>query len=600
LFRAILNAVSTLTLVVAACAIIIFHAPRPKPDLVNPGFWLGTPLAAPGTASTKPTISAVLDAGRYSPNIAQGSIFVVQGSGLSPNGFFTTSFPLPALSNGVTVTFTPFSGGAGVDADLLDLYNESGFNQLAAILPSTVSPGVYEVTVTNAGAVSAPFVATVVAAKPALFSQDSSGSGLVLAQNYVSSTELDVNRLTTGVVNGYTISPAHPGQTLIAYLTGMGPISSPDDVGAPVDNFLNSGVKVQVYVGGMAITPFYAGRTPGSAGLDQIDFTLPNNVPTGCTVAFQVSENGVLSQANFISIAPTTAATACVQAGYTTSQLQALDNGGTVYSGYFSLGTTVQPATRAGSESTYAASGQFSQFTGFELAGAVSPTLAIIGPPACAVTPIQPNPVATVASGIGVALDAGTVTLSGPGSSNITNQAFLESSNAYSLPFVGQQGGILTAGTYTLTGAGGATVGPFTATVTLGAPFNVTEGLPATVNRSSGLTLNWTGGNSSDAVVISGSATTGSGANATGASFLCFTTAGQGGFTVPASILDQLPAVSAAQIAAQTGAGSLSVSTSVSPTSGDGLFTAPLTGGGFISNAGFVGTTSTTGSAAYQ
>jgi uncharacterized protein (TIGR03437 family) len=596
LLRAILNALSTLTLVVAACAIIVFHAPQPKPglaepDLINPGLWLGTPLAAPGTASTKPTISAVLDAGRYTPSIAQGSLFVVQGSGLSPNGSFTTSFPLPPSYDNVEITFTPFGGGNGTEAYLIDFYNESGFNQLVGILPSTVAPGVYEVTVTNAGAMSLPFVVTVVAAKPALFSQDTSGSGLVLAQNYVSSAELDINRFTTGVVNGYTVSPAHPGQTLIAYLTGMGPISSPDDQPAPAnppDNFLTNGVKVQVYVGGMAIAPFYAGRTPGSAGLDQIDFTLPDNVPTGCTVVFQVSENNVLTQPDFISIAPNTNATACVEPGYTSSQLQGLDNGGVIYSGAFSLGTS----TAAGA-TTYAGFGQFIEFTGYELAGAVATPF----PNGCQVTQVQPNQVATAATGIGVPLDAGAVTLTGPGSSNITNQAFLENGNAYSLPFIK---GILTAGTYTLTGAGGANVGPFSATVTLGAPFNVTGGLPATVNRGSGLTLNWTGGNSSDVVVISGTAGTGAGAQLTGASFVCFTTAGQGTFTVPSSILDQLPAVSAAQIAAQTGTGTLSVSTGVSPTSGNGLFTAPLTGGGSIGNAGFVGTTSTSGSAAYQ
>jgi uncharacterized protein (TIGR03437 family) len=605
LFRAILNALSTLTLVVAACAVIIFHAPQPKagwaePDLINPGLWLGTPLAAPGTASAKPTISGVLDAGRYSPNIAQGSVFVVQGSGLSASGYVTTSFPLPPSYDNVEITFTPFNGGNGVQAYLIYLYNETDpsgntVNQLAAILPSTVSPGVYEVTVTNSGVMSAPFVATVVAAKPALITQDSSGEGLVVAQNYVSSAELDVNRFTTGSADGATISPAHPDQTLIAYLTGLGPISGPDNQPAPADpadNFLSSGATVQVYVGGMAITPFYAGRTPGSAGLDQIDFTLPANVPTGCTVAFQVSENGVLSQVDFISIAPTTTASACVQTGYTTSQLQNLDNGGLVYSGEFSLGTS----TTAGATS-YAGFGQFNEFTGYELAAAVSPTISTIGPTECAVTQIQPNQnqISTVATGFGVALDAGTVTLTGPGSSNITNQAFLEGSDVYNLPFLSGKGS-LTAGTYTLTGSGGASVGPFTATVTLGAPFNVTGGLPTTVNRNSGLNLSWTGGNSSDVVVISGTAATGSGANETGASFLCFTTAGQGTFTVPASILGQLPAVTSTQ----TGAGTLSVTTRVSPSSGDGLFTAPLTGGGSISDAVFVGTTSTSGSAAYQ
>jgi len=70
--------------------------------------------------------------------------------------------------------------------------------------------------------------------------------------------------------------------------------------------------------------------------------------------------------------------------------------------------------------------------------------------------------------------------------------------------------------------------------------------LPTTVNRSSPLTLNWTGGNASDMVEIIGSSgtTTGTGTSAVTSTteFICLTTAGQKTFTVPASVLSQLPA----------------------------------------------------------
>jgi hypothetical protein len=70
--------------------------------------------------------------------------------------------------------------------------------------------------------------------------------------------------------------------------------------------------------------------------------------------------------------------------------------------------------------------------------------------------------------------------------------------------------------------------------------------LPTTVNRSSPLTLNWTGGNASDMVEIIGSSgtTTGTGSSAVTntTEFICLTTAGQKTFTVPASVLSQLPA----------------------------------------------------------
>ena len=77
-------------------------------------------------------MTEVLDAGSYTKNIAQGSIFVVKGTNLSASGFTQFSFPLPTSSSGVKITFTPAAGGAGTDAYLVYLYNQSGVNQLAA------------------------------------------------------------------------------------------------------------------------------------------------------------------------------------------------------------------------------------------------------------------------------------------------------------------------------------------------------------------------------------------------------------------------------------------------------------------------------------
>ncbi len=139
--------------------------------------------------------------------------------------------------------------------------------------------------------------------------------------------------------------------------------------------------------------------------------------------------------------------------------------------------------------------------------------------------------------------------------------------------------GTIVAGTYTLNGAGGKDVGKFSASVTIGAPLAITGGVPTVVNRSQGLTLNWTGGNSTDLVEIFGSSAPSTAAGTT--SFICITTAGQQSFTVPASILQQLPA-------SGTGFGALEVFSAANPTivGNNGSFLAPLTAGGNI-DAGF-------------
>jgi uncharacterized protein (TIGR03437 family) len=564
-----------------------------------------------GTVAPTPTITAVLDAASYTASIAQGSIFVVKGTNLSASGFSQFGFPLPTSSTGVQISFTPASGGTPTSAYLVYLFNQNGVNQLAAILPSTLAIGNYNVTVTNGGTVSAPFTVSVVQRKPGVISQDSSGSGLAVAQNYISATELDVDRFTTGAVSGVTISPAKPGQPLIAWATGLGPVTGGDNTASAGFNFEANGVNVQVIVGGMSITPVYAGRAPGLAGADQINFTLPANVPTGCTVSFQISVNGVLSTGTFLSIAPSASANACVAAGLTTSQLQNLDNGGTLTAGGFSLeqfsDSLTEPTIGNITETIALAAGGFTQVTGFQLA---SSSAVAYQPGACQVVQSSTSSQSTaVVTSIGATyLDAGAITLNGPAASNIANAALTETSNLYSLTISEKATGItippgsagipnasIVPGTYTLKGAGGKDVGPFTASLALGTLLTITGGLPATVTRNSGLTLNWTGGNSTDLVEIFGS----SGSSTATATFACITTAGPGTFTVPASILNQLPAVAAGAITAGTGSGFLGIFSSPAA-AGSSLFSASLTAGGTISNATFLALLGVEATASYQ
>ena len=129
--------------------------------------------------------------------------------------------------------------------------------------------------------------------------------------------------------------------------------------------------------------------------------------------------------------------------------------------------------------------------------------------------------------------------------------------------------------------------------LTLGTPLTITGGLPSSVTESAGLTINWTGGNASDIVEIIGSSgvSTGSGANlvTTTTEFICTTTAGPGTFTVPSSVLTQLPVTTA------NNTGFLEVVSTPTPVP----FTAPLTAGGSV-NATFAGLLGTGATVTYQ
>lgn len=599
------------------------------PSLTGSGSFTGTSgslsLTGTGTITTGgppaapvPTITGVVDAGSYTPSVAQGSVFVVKGTALSPTsaGYNPFGFPLPTNSGSslgsVSINFTPLTGGTATPAYLIYLYNVGGVNQLAAILPSTFATGTYNVTVNASGSTSAPFVMQVVQRKPALITADSTGSGLAVIQNYVSASQLDVNRFTKGSVGGFTISPAYPGQTEIAYLVGTGADPGPDNQASPGYNFLTNGVTAQILVGGMQITPTYLGRVGGGQGYEQVNFVLPANVQTGCTVPFQLIENGIASLPTFIAIAPNASAAACVQPGFTTAQLQAFDNGAATNIGAFTITQLTETVPSFGTIKLDAAQGGFTKYPGAELSALAAAQAYTTLPTGCVVTPINGTQ-AQVAAGTGIGLDAGTLTLTGPTGSNLTNTPFTELNNVYSLQ-IGSEGlpagigtggnGKIVPGTYSMHGAGGTGVGPFDAKVNIGSPLIVTGGLPTAVTRSAGLTLNWTGGGQNDPVEIFGSAYTlsGTGTNAveTGAGFVCFTTAGRLTYTVDSSILNQLPAVSQAQISNGSANGFLAIYTFGIPTSGNGLFSAPLVAGGSIDNSTFLGLVGSGSLAAYQ
>jgi hypothetical protein len=331
----------------------------------------------------------------------------------------------------------------------------------------------------------------------------------------------------------------------------------------------------------------YAGLA-GYPGEDQINFTLPANVATGCAVSLQISVNGVLSAPTSISIAPDTGSSACVIPGYTLAQLQKLDQGGTITTGGFSITQFTMSIPSLGTEKINSIAGGFTQLTGFQLASAAQVNASVIQSGSCQVIHATSSGTSTSTTGSLTELDAGVVTINGPSGSGLTNLALPKTSNSYSLTNVegfsipGQTSFTLPAGSYTLNGAGGNDVGSFNTSLALASALTVTGGLPSTVVRSSPLTINWTGGNSSDMVEIVGSSSTSTGTGSSqvtnSATFICITTAGKGTFTVPASILTQLPAATTGILEVASG----NTSATFSPTLKADGSTIPSTFGSFL------------------
>jgi hypothetical protein len=191
--------------------------------------------------------------------------------------------------------------------------------------------------------------------------------------------------------------------------------------------------------------------------------------------------------------------------------------------------------------------GQFTRFSGADLGnmlrGILPPGFPIQTPTLgnCVVytTANLTNPYPNLTS---VNLDAGPqLTSSGPnGTQAIPRQSSQTAGPTYSTG-TSLSNTYLAPGSYTLSGPGGTDVGAFTGSMTLVPELVVTtdpEQLKL-ISRAAGVTVRWTGGESSTVLTISGQSVDQTGS---GAAFVCIQNVSAGQFTVPASILNQLPA----------------------------------------------------------
>ena len=139
-------------------------------------------------------------------------------------------------------------------------------------------------------------------------------------------------------------------------------------------------------------------------------------------------------------------------------------------------------------------------------------------------------------------LDAGaSIAVTGPAGNRSLAKTTVGSTVLYSST-LDANGAYLTAGQYTLTGPGGPDVGPFNVHMTLPQRVDQKEAT-RTVNRSAGVTVNWTGGDPTGFVQITGASSAGATpANLATVVFTCTARASDGSFTVPSIVLLALPA----------------------------------------------------------
>lgn len=557
-------------------------------------------LAQPTIKADNTTCNGVCNAHSLLPDIAPGSWFIVKGTGLGPAtiAIYSGSLPYPTTFSQTSVSLTPAAGGTAVTA--LIYYTLA--TQVAALLPSSTPVGDYDVKVTYSNQASNAWRVHVVARNFGIATQSSNGAGPAQATY----GGYDLNRFTTGQIPPWSTRPAKSGDTVVLWGNGLGADAASDQTGGTSGD-RTAAAQVQVLVGGIAVTPVYAGRSSGTPGLDQINFTVPSNVTPSCFVSLQVTAGG--RKSNLVSIAVVAAGqSSCSSPSFTTAQLAKLDQGGTLVIGSLGLSKTLTrisvPGLGTMDSSTETASGSFGKYT-IDAVATSDFSLVQIG--ACFIIHRTGTQDQILQGTLPTPLDAGAqLTLNGPNASNKALTQQPAGSFDYSLTLyssgVGGFGGsgspTLTQGTYTISGTGGADIGAFSATVDFPGSFTWTnqDSISDPIPRSSGLNITWTGGGSG-LVTIAGTALAQSGGDPNNpiydaAIFYCTAQASAGSFTVPSSVLQQMPVVSSD---VSTGTfGTLSVLAIPDASKGQGVFSAPLTAGGTTDQAFFTYTVGST------
>jgi uncharacterized protein (TIGR03437 family) len=498
-------------------------------------------------ACAQPTIldirsgASYIPAGLPSSGVAPGSIVVVRGTGFNQSRLESSGFPLGSVLGGTSVRVA--INNVSVDGYPLAITS----NQLAFVLPSNTPLGQGTVVVTADSQTSAPFPILVV---PSAFgiltlSQNGTGGALVTDVNY------HLKLLS---------SPLVAGQPAILWGTGLGAVSFPDNEPAQAGVV---GPPIEIFVGGTAAPVSYWGRAPGWAGLDQVNFQVPNDVQR-CAVSLVARVSGVISNFSTIPVVSSDRGVCTAPGMFSAEDVSAVLAGKPF--GIILLSNSIPQGITASEMQTQTdfTSATFAMYSPSYVDLDWSSVSAarfddlfgsFLGPSlnSCMVSTHY-----TYVSGS--VRDAGKILdINGPnGPKQVTPEygATAPLTGLYYANF-GQTepDGYFKAGTYTVDNRGGGSdVGPFTATIQVASlSWSNKATIPDSIPRAQDLTITWAGGTDPDVVVISGGSAipippgfTDSSTLALDGSriqFPCAAKASAGQFTIPSYILSFLPAL---------------------------------------------------------
>lgn len=533
------------------------------------------------------TLAAVADRS----TIAQGSVFEILGLELGPAEPAAADVPYPDILAGVSVRFA-LAGDPGVSTQAYIISASAG--RVVAILPSTTAPGDYLVTADVNGEATNAYRVKVAARNFGLITNTGGYGGMAQARALADGADPAPVTLA---------SAAAPGATLEFDATGLGPIETADN---QFSDGTAAAVEAWLLIGDHVAPVTTLGRNPTRPGYDRVIVTLPSeNLPASCVALLQIKVGDTPAlRVSLPLLAPEE--TSCRHPlGFSPEALNTLAAGGSIIHGGFTLvrlnGVTSVAGMNFESKIDQFAGG-FVSYTPADVAVMAANTLIAGAYDAnrCVVHDALDGPLG------GVYVDAGeNMQVAGPawnisvprgsdpaGGLNQYNVILNSTFNGASIPGIVTPGLLVQPGKHTLTGPGGAVVGPFSVDLEVSAPL-VWTNMAATTEIDTGkdLTLLYSGGAATDTVAASGlvkGPAPEAPSRLVSRIWVCLGKGADGKITVPSSVLSQLPRVSAADMANPAAGLYSSISVSSYNPGGTGEFKAPLTAGGSTELIGFI------------
>ena len=227
-----------------------------------------TPYFRPKQITLKPRQAgpAVVNAASFLPGVSPGGLASIFGQDLSSvtGTLVATTNPLPTQLADVSVSVN------GVLAPLFVVALSASQDQINFQVPyeTPTGPGAADIEILNDGNPIASIQADSFTEDPGIF-------------EYQGNYAVALNGTTNSLIGPN--NPALPGDVVVLYVTGLGPLNQNlvDGFGGPSNPPADTVDPFEVLVAGEQCTVLFSGLAPGFVGLYQINLVLPGDLPAG-------------------------------------------------------------------------------------------------------------------------------------------------------------------------------------------------------------------------------------------------------------------------------------------------------------------------------